>query len=126
MSDNSLYRMDLNDIQNKRLMVEHLASYDLSPKYLFYFQLPEGIVYKTNLDGSDNPQQITTSSPDDMSDNSYQIIVYDEDRIIFLNKSHDLYIYNKGEENTYFNKLSDNAQGSQFSNDGKKFLYYLQ
>ena len=124
MSDDSLYRMDLNDIRSKKLIVEHLASYDLSPKYLFYFQLPEGIVYKTNLDGSDNPQQITTSTPDNMDDNSYQIIVYDEDRIIFLNKSHNLYIYNKGEEDTYFNKLSDDAQGLQFSDDGKKLLFW--
>ena len=123
ISGDSLYRMDLNDIQNKKLIVEHLASYDLSPKYLFYFQLPEGIVYKTNLDGSDTPQQITTSTPD-MNDDSYQIITYDEVRIVFLNKSHNLYIYNKGAEDTYFNKLSDNAQGAQFSDDGKKLLFW--
>jgi len=124
MSNDSLYRMDLNDTQDKKLIVEHLASYDLSPKSLFYFQLPEGITYKTSLDGSGEPQQITTSTPDDMNDNSYQIIVYDEDRIIFLNKSHNLYIYNKGAEDTYFNKLSDNARGAQFSDDGKKLLFW--
>jgi hypothetical protein len=124
MSGNDLYRMDLNDISGKKLVAQNIASYDLSKKALFYMQLPEGIVYREALDASDVPSQITSSAPDDMNDNSYQIIIYDEDRMVFLNKSRELYIYNKGEEDTYFNKLSDNANGSQFSDDGKKLLYW--
>jgi hypothetical protein len=124
MSSDNLYRIDLNNLQDKKLVASHIASYDLSPKALFYFQLPEGIVYKTSFDSSDTPTQITTSAPANMSDDSYQIIVYDEDRIVFLNKSHDLFIYNKGEEDTYFKELSNNAFGSQFSDDGKKLLFW--
>ena len=125
MSDDNLYRLDLNDLPSKKLVAQHIASYDLSPKALFYFQLPEGIVYKTSFDATDTPLQITTSGPENMSDNSYQIIVYDDDRIVFLNKSHDLYIYNKGEEgDIYFHELSNNALGSQFSDDGKKLLFW--
>jgi hypothetical protein len=124
MSDDNLYRMDLNSPQDKKLVAIHIASYDFSPKGLFYMQLPEGIIYKTSFDAIEEPRQITMSAPSDMSDNSYQIIIYDEYRIVLLNKSHDLYIYNKGEENTYFNKLSYDAQGSQFSDDGKKLLFW--
>jgi len=125
MSDGNLYRMDLGSPENKKLVAQHIASYDLSSKALFYFRLPEGIVYKTSLDAGDTPQQITTSAPENMSDYSYQIIVYDDDRIVFLNnKSHFLYIYNKGQEDVYFQKLSENAFGSQFSDDGKKLLYW--
>ncbi|MEI7890951.1 MAG: hypothetical protein WCI36_03185 [bacterium] len=124
MSNDKLYRLDLNDLANKQLAAQNIASYDLSPKALFYFQLPEGIVYKTNFDATDTPEQITTSGPTNMNDNSYQIIVYDEDRIVFLNKSNDLYIYNKGEVDTYFHELSNNATGSQFSDDGKKILFW--
>ncbi len=124
MSNDNLYRLDLNDLANKKLAAEHIASYDLSPKALFYFQLPEGIVYKTNFQASDFPTQMTTSAPANMSDNSYQIIVYDEDRIVFLNKNNDLFIYNKGEQDTYFRELSNNAIGSQFSDDGKKLLFW--
>ena len=124
MSGDNLYNMGFADIESKKLMKENIASYDLSQKYLFYFQLPEGIIYKINLSDPAEFQQVTTSAPEDMADNSYRIIVYDEDRIVFLNKSHKLYIYNKGKEDTYFNKLSDNAAGSQFSDDGKKLLYW--
>jgi dipeptidyl aminopeptidase/acylaminoacyl peptidase len=124
MSDDKLYRLDLNDLTTKKLAAENIASYDLSPKALFYFQLPEGIVYKTNFATTDTPEQITTSGPANMNDSSYQIIVYDEDRIVFLNQSHNLFIYNKGEEATYFRELSGNATGSQFSDDGKKLLFW--
>ena len=124
MSGNNLYRIDTKSIENKKLIAENIANYDLSQKHLFYFQLPEGMVYKTTFDASEKPTQITFSAPDDMTDNLYKIIVYDEDRIVFLNKSGKLYIYNKGKENVYFNKLSENADGSQFSDDGKKLLYW--
>jgi hypothetical protein len=124
MSNNDLYRIDLNNITDKQIVASNIASYDLSPKALFYFQLPEGIVYKTNFSASDTPEQMTTGAPEKMEDASYQIIVYDEDRIVFLNKSHDLFVYNKGEEGTYFHELSNNAFGSQFSDDGKKVLFW--
>jgi dipeptidyl aminopeptidase/acylaminoacyl peptidase len=124
MSDNNLFRLDLNQPQDKKIAAQNISGYDLTPKNLFYFQLPEGIVYENSFDGADAPIQITTSAPQNMTDNSYQIIVYDEDRIVFLNKSNNLYIYNKGEENTYFNELSSNALGSQFSDDGKKLLFW--
>lgn len=125
MTNNDLYRLDLSSLSDKKLLAQNIASYDLSPKALFYFQLPEGIVYRTSFDGQDVPQQITTSAPDDMSDNSYHIIVYDDDRMVFLsNISQNLYIYNKGADNTYFQKLLSGAEGSQFSDDGKKLLYW--
>lgn len=124
MSNDNLWRIDLDSPDDKKLIASQIASYDLSAKGLFYMRLPEGIVYETNFDATDTPGQITTSAPGDMSDSSYQIIVYDDTRIVFMNKSHKLYIYNRGEEGTYFNKLSDNATGSQFSDDGKKLLYW--
>jgi len=124
MSDDNLYRMDLDSPEEKKLVAQHISGYDLTPNGLFYFQLPEGIIFKTNLDGTDTPTQITTSAPSDMTDGSFQIIVYDQDRIALLNKSHDLYIYNKGETGMYFHELSNNAFGSQFSDDGKKILFW--
>jgi len=124
MSGDSLYRVDLDSPESKKLIAEHISGYDLTPKGLFYFQLPEGIIYETNLEGTDSPAQITTSAPDNMSDASYQIIVYDQDRITLLNASHDLYVYNKAETGTYFHELSDSALGSQFSDDGKKLLFW--
>jgi hypothetical protein len=125
MSNDTLYRLDLDNPEEKQIISERISSYDLSSDGLYYFQLPEGIVYRTDFNGSNNPTQITNAAPDDMNDNSYQIIVYDEDRITFLNNNdHNLYVFNRGKEGIYFRKLSDDAQGSQFSDDGKKLLYW--
>lgn len=123
MSNDNLWRIDLNSPQDQKQVATHIASYDLSQKGLFYFQLPEGIIYKTSFDATDSPSQLTTSSPD-MNDPTYQIIVYDEDRIVMRNQSNLLYIFNSGEEDTYFQQLSANALGSQFSDDGKKLLFW--
>ncbi len=124
MSAGNLYRIDLDSPEEIRQVAKNIASYELASSGLYYFQLPEGLVYKTNTDGTDEPTQITSSAPAHMSDPNYQIIVYDKDRIVFLNPSHDLYVYNQGEDNDYFQQLSSNALGSQFSDDGKKLLYW--
>lgn len=124
MSNDSLFRLDLDAPEEKKLIAEHIASYDLSSSGLYYFQLPEGIVYQTSFDGVDTPVQITKTGPDSMNDPLYQITVYDKKRITFLNRSHELYMFNEGEVDTYFRKLSSNAFGTQFSDDGKKVLYW--
>jgi len=124
MSEGNLYRVDLDAPKEIRQVAKNIASYELASSGLYYFQLPEGIVYKTNTDGTDAPAQITLSSPTNMNDPNYQIIVYDDDRIVFLNPSKNLYIFNRGETADYFQQLSNNALGSQFSDDGKKLLFW--
>jgi hypothetical protein len=124
MSESNLYRIDLDNPSEIKQIAQNIASYDLSSKGLYYLQLPEGIVYHNNFTGTGTPEQITASGPSDMSDPMYQIVIYDEDRITFLNNSGNLYIYNKGELNTYFELLSNNIKGSQFSDDGKKLLFW--
>lgn len=125
MSGGNLFRVDLDSPTEIVEVAKNIASYELTSSNLYYFQLPEGIVYKTNFAGTDTSQQLTRTAPADMSDPSYQIIVYDDDRITFLNNNtHHLYIYNVGEIDDYFQELSSNALGSQFSDDGKKLLFW--
>lgn len=124
MSGGNLFRIDLDYPDEIRQVAQNIASYELASSGLYYFQLPEGIVYKNNTDGTGSPTQITLSSPSHMNNPNYQIIVYDDDRIVFLNNDNDLYIYNKGEKDDYFEELSGNALGSQFSDDGKKLLFW--
>lgn len=125
MTDDKLVRIDLDAPESKTLIAEKISGYDLSSKGLFYFQLPEGFVFQTNFTGTDEPTQITNIAPYDMSDSAYQLIVYDEKRIVLHNDNNgNLYIYNKGETDTYFRELSKEAKGSQFSDDGKKLLFW--
>lgn len=124
ISEGNLFYMDTTDPQKKTLITQNISSYDLSSENVYFLKLPSGIVYQTNSTGTSSPQQITTHSPDNMDDPSYQITVYDKKRIAMLNKSGDLYIHNIGEKDSYFKKLSSGIKEIQFSDDGKKMLYW--
>ncbi len=124
VSEKNLYRMDIEHPEDKIQIAQNVASYDISGGNVYYFQLPNGIVYKTDLEGG-SAEQITTSAPADMSDPGYRIIAYDEKRIAFINdNSHALFIWNQGDKDNYFKELSSEAKGIQFSDDGKKLLFW--
>ena len=124
ISEGNIHYLNTLNPEEKRIVAKNVASYDLSSSYVYYFQLPSGIVYRTNYNGVDEPEQMTTSAPEKMSDPSYQITVYDPIRIALLNKSGDLYIHNMGVLKDYFKNLSSGISEIQFSDDGKKMLYW--
>ena len=124
ISQGNLYYLSTLNPEEKKIVAENISSYDLSSSFVYYFQLPSGLVYRTNYNGTDEPKQMSTNSPDKMSDPSYQITIYDENKITFLNKSGDLYVQNLGGSKDYFKNLASGIVESQFSDDGKKLLYF--
>lgn len=123
ISDQNLFRLDIDTAENNTI-AQNIASYNFSSGLLYYLQLPSRIVYKTNSGGQQAPEQITTSPPADISAD-YKITVYDEDRIAFLgNGNGKLFIWNEGEKDKYFRELLSGASGIQFSDDGKKLLFW--
>lgn len=124
ISNGNLYYLNTLNPEEKKIVAENIASYDLSSSFVYYFQLPSGIVYRTNYNGVEKPEQSTTSAPEKMNDPSYQITVYDQNRIALLNKSGDLYIQNLGGAKDYFKNLDSGISEIQFSDDGKKMLYW--
>lgn len=123
LSNNSLYRTNISNVSDTTQIAQDVSSFDLSKTNIYYSQMPNEIVYKTNLDGSGNPIQITSNFPNDISRN-FRLIAYDDIRIAFLTQAEDLYIFNVGGSNTYFKKLESDIKGLQFSDDGKKLLYW--
>ncbi|MCX6765600.1 MAG: PEGA domain-containing protein [Candidatus Moranbacteria bacterium] len=125
LTERNLYRLDLGSPQEKKLVAQNISGFNLSSSGLYYFQLPSGIVYRADPEGERPPVQITTSPPADMSNTNYQIVVYDEKRIALLNEtSRKIFIWNQGDHDNYFRELSENASGAQFSDDGKKLLFW--
>ncbi len=123
VSGQNLFRLDINTAE-KNTIAQNIASYNFSSGSLYYLQLPSGIVYKTNSDGQQPPEQITTSPPAGISAD-YKITVYDESRIAFLDSgSGKFFIWNKGEKEKYFRELLSDVSGIQFSDDGKKLLFW--
>lgn len=124
MLNNDLFRIDLDNPTESKMIAQNISSYELASNGLYFFQLPEGIVYKTNFSGTNSPKQITRISPDMTNDQYYKIIAYDDQRMTLINNSGSLYIFNQGENEEYFKKISSNSKGSQFSDDGKKLLFW--
>lgn len=124
MSDQDLYRVELESAAAPELIASSISAYDLSSDGIFYMQ-SSGIVYRLETDGNGIPQQITTSSLEDMPEGAAELIAYERDRLTLRSASGTLYVYNKSPEGQIrMRKLLTDARGSQFSNDGKKLLYW--
>jgi hypothetical protein len=124
LSDSSLYRANLTEKEDLVMIAGDVTSYELSNANVYYTQSPNQLLYKSNLDGKSGISQVTFSFPESSSPANEKLIVYDESRIAFINSNKDLYIFNEGEHDKYFKKMGENIEGLQFSDDGKKMLFW--
>lgn len=124
LSENSLYRANINDQTDLIKIADNVSSYDISKTGVYYAQMPTELVFRTNLDGKSGLTQITNNFPEALSSPNNKLIVFDDMRIAFLNANKNLYIFNRGDLDTYFKKLGSSVSGMQFSNDGKKLLFW--
>ena len=126
LNDNSLYRANVKDKSNLVKITEDVYSFDLSKTDLYFVKNPNNLVYKTATNGQSEPQQLTSNFPDGKNIPIYRIITYDESRIALIDREKNLYVYNRGEHDTYFRKLGENIEGVHFSDDGKKLLFWTK
>ncbi len=110
-----------------RLILEKIRGYEVSQGSLFFVQAPANLVFKNDYFGS-GPKQITENMIDqDFSGDNpfYKLFVYDDKRLALLNQDQELFLYNDSdEESRLFKKIGENIKGAQFSDDGKKLLYF--
>lgn len=126
LSDNSLYRVNTKNNAEILKISDNVSGFDLSKTDLYFVKNPNDLVYKATTDGKSEPQQITSSFPDENNPEIYRLIIYDDSRMAFLSKEKGLYVYNKGEHNTYFQKMGEGIEGTHFSDDGKKVLFWTK
>lgn len=119
-----LLRANITDDADVTTIASDVSSFDLSQNSVFYVQRSNKIVYRKSLDGKSDKQQLTYAFPDGGPADINKLIVYDEDRIAFLDSDRDLFVFNRGEQDTYFKKLGSRIVGIHFSNDGKKILFW--
>jgi len=124
LSENSLYRANINDQADLTKIADNVSSFDISKTGVYYAQMPTELVFRTNLDGRSGLTQITNNFPEKLNSPNNKLIVFDDMRIAFLNTNKNLYIFNRGDLDTYFKKLGSDVSGMQFSNDGKKLLFW--
>jgi len=122
-SQSNLYRMDLS-VGKPEVILEGIKSYDLS-KNSIYFLRQNNIVYKTDLDGKSEDQLVLAPIDLSGSDEKTRLIAYDDNRQAIISESGKLYVHNNGETTgDTLKKIADGIKSVQFSNDGKKLLYW--
>jgi len=124
VAEGCLHRLNLNDPEENNILAQNISGYDLSSSNVFYLQSGNGIIYKADLKNGKSEKQITTSPIDGAGNSGFRIITYDEKRIAVISNDKKLYIYNDGDDEKYFNQPAGEILGVQFSNDGKKLLYW--
>ena len=123
LKENSLFRINIKEPLNSIEISSDVSSYDLSGSYVYYTK-NSGLIYKKDLDGENEPIQITNNFPSSENTKISSIIVYDDSRIALIGENKDFYIFNQGEYGDYFRKLADKVEETHFSDDGKKILFW--
>ncbi|KKP57201.1 MAG: hypothetical protein UR51_C0022G0006 [Candidatus Moranbacteria bacterium GW2011_GWF1_34_10] len=122
--EDKLFRVDLDASENILEVADKIAGYDLSGSNIYYLSKENGIIYRKNISGRGDSEQITTEVIRAQMGNDLELIVYDKDRIVVIAQDKKLYLYNHGEIETKISELATGVLGVHFSNDGKKLAFW--
>jgi hypothetical protein len=130
-SEGKLYRLDLNDSTNDNkilepiLLAEHVLSYDISGSNIYIINSENNLLYRFKADEKRPDFRPITDIPLDNVNADTTLIVYDEYRIAILSKDGALSFFNAYLNDSPLQILANQGiQGAQFSDDGKKLLFF--
>ncbi len=128
ISNYNLFEVSLDKLEEKNIIAQDIAGYDLSGTNIFYFSNKTKLIHSNSSGDKNNSKKITNSPLLVDCTENFKIITYDKKRIALLTKNGELYLYNKladRSEETVIKKVSDNRiVGLHFSNDGKKMVFW--
>lgn len=128
LSGTTLFNLPLDTPLQEIALSENVEAYDSIGNTLVTLEPKTGILYQFPIGNSANKEQLTTAPPEGfptIHDTPFSLVAYDKIRIALLNQeSGDLFLFNRGETGEWFKQLSRDAKGVQFSDDGKKLLYW--
>lgn len=129
LAGTTLFRADTEALEEMPLFVrESVRAYDISGNSIYYLSQDNGIIYRVPANRTDaEPTQITTTSIDMNPRDTYSLVVYDDNRLAV--REHEigkLWVYNKlPAADIILKPLAESGvKGVQFSNDGKKLLFF--
>lgn len=125
-SDHKLYYFYLDAPERTVLLDENVSAFNFAGNRIYYTQLPNNLVWEIKGDDSSTKRQITNISVASEKEEFIDLIVYDEYRMALINNKKRLFVYNEEKEKgeKFMNEISADVESIQFSNDGKKLLYW--
>jgi len=126
----TLYRLDTRNLSDTsvalpEVVAEHISAYELSGNNLYFLDSLDGKVYEINGHGDrDIPKPITTLPVTINPQSAYSLILYDDTRLSVIEESTGtLTVFNKKASPT-LRTLGTGIKSLQYSDDGKKLLYF--
>lgn len=123
LSEGNLFRANIKD-RTINLLLSEVSSFDLSGSRVYCVKTSNNLIFRSSLDGTSDKAQINSSFPGLNGEVILKIVVYDNDQIALLTQNKNLYIYNRGDRDTYFRRIGEKVNEAHFSNDGKKLLFW--
>ncbi len=127
LNQGALYRIDSAEIKPLPILVKNqVAAYDISGRNIYYLSSENGIVYQIPASSTDaTPKQITPTPLPIEASNTYTLITYNKEYLAVINHSSGkLFVYNKQVTENPLKAIGQGIQGVQYSDDGKKLLFY--
>lgn len=127
--DHDLYTLDLaQEPLTPHLKISDIRTYTLSGDTLYFMHESTGALESFQAsDSAPSPESAVIAPPVDFGSSPYILVAYDEDRIAILERSEKrrLFVYNHSPSQEYgLREIASNVADIQFSDDGKKLLFY--
>lgn len=107
------------------ILAEGVADYDLSGGRAYTLAREGGAIVSFALGSPETRRTVSALSPEEALGPDTRLIVYDDTRLLLVNdRLKRVFVYNEGERETVFRRLGQDAVDAQFSNDGKKVLFW--
>ena len=124
--NHKLFFINIEDPSQSSLLADNVNGFDLAGDHIYYnnFNEKKIIDIKPN---KQNYKQTITNTPSEINNSDFvKLFAYDELRMAIITPEKKLYILNKlkSYETISLILIEENIQGVQFSDDGKKLLYW--
>ena len=124
--DHKLYYINIENPEKMILLDDEVSGFDFAGNRIYYTRLPNNIVWEIKNDNIDTKRQITNTPIPTEEKKFLKLFAYDQYRIAIITEKEELYLYNNEKEENEISteKLVDGVSDIQFSDDGKKLLYW--
>jgi hypothetical protein len=124
--DHQLFFINVEDPSQSSLLAENVNGFDLAGDHVYYSDLDTNSIWDIKPNRPEYQELISITELKEDTTSFVKLFAYDELRIALITSSNNLHILNKlkSEDTTTLKLIEKNVLGVQFSDDGKKILYW--
>jgi hypothetical protein len=124
--NHQLFFINMENPTQSSLLANNVNGFDLAGDHVYYSDLTDNLIWDIKPGKADYKQPISIIHLNETTDSFIKVFAYDELRIALITSSKNLYTLNrvKPKDEAIFKLIESNVLGVQFSDDGKKLLYW--